>query len=408
MTKFVNAGMLAIGFGLAVCMSHAAAGEAPETVDELVDMLTSGDGWTVDSPHGYEIIGFEGYYGANSDWSVEAAFDGDLSNYAHSPDGGPMLWAGLDLGEDAAKRITGIRYAPREGYEERGVGATIYGANDFDPEAFDPTPNDDPNRGDAVPLMTIEEPQPGGEWTTFDIDHEGTFRYVFYEADPDVDENLHIDLAGIEFHGASEDEDEGEWLEVTAEFAQEDNLRMEARNHAAAFGPEAVAPVAALFDHENRDVYIAAKWSLRNIVHESARPEASEAEQGAMAEALAELLDADQSERVVREALYLLGLCGSEAQVPAIAEWLTHPTLVDEACAALVRIPGEAGLTAMADAVEEAEGDVAVSLIYAIAMEEAPAAREHLEELAESDDETIAETAAQALSMRDVRVDYEG
>ena len=412
MTKFVNAGMLAIGFGLAVCMSHAAAGEAPETVDELVDMLTSGDGWTVDSPHGYEIIGFEGYYGANSDWSVEAAFDGDLSNYAHSPDGGPMLWAGLDLGEDAAKRITGIRYAPREGYEERGVGATIYGANDFDPEAFDPTPNDDPNRGDAVPLMTIEEPQPGGEWTTFDIDHEGTFRYVFYEADPDVDENLHIDLAGIEFYGASEDQEEGEWLEVTATFVEDANLRMEAREHAAKFGPEAVVPVAALFDHEDRDVYIAAKWSLRNIVHESARPREDEAEQEAaqqaMAEALAELLDADHSERVVREALHLIGLCGSEAQVPAIAAWLADPAFVDEACAALLRIPGEAGLHAMMDAVEDAEGSAAVSLIHAIAQHEAPAARERLEQLAESDDETVAGEAVRALSIRDLRVDYEG
>ncbi|MFP4173924.1 MAG: hypothetical protein ACLFV4_13545, partial [Candidatus Hydrogenedentota bacterium] len=401
MTKLMNAGVLALGFSLAVCMSQA-AGEAPETVDELVDMLTSGDGWNVDSPHGYEIIGFDGYYEANPDWSVEAAFDGDLGNFAHSPDGGPLLWAGLDLGEGEAKRITGIRYAPREGYEERGVGATIYGANDFDPGAFDPTPNGDPNRGDAVPLMTIEEEQPGGEWTSFDIDHEGTFRYVFYEADPEVDDSLHIDLAGIEFYGASEDQEEGEWLEVTTEFAEEANQRMEAREHAHKFGPEAVAPVAALFDHENRDVYIAAKWSLRNIVHESARPREDEAEQEAaqqaMADALAELLEDDPSDRVAREALYLLGLCASEEHVPAIAEWLTEPTFVDEACDALLRIPGEAGLAAMLDAVEDAEGGVAVSLIHAIAMEEAPAARERLEELAESDDETIAEAAAHALS----------
>lgn len=408
MTNVMNVGVLALGFSLAVCMGQAAVGEAPETVDELVEMLTSGDGWNVDSPHGYEIIGFDGYYGANPDWSVEAAFDGDLNNFAHSPDGGPLLWAGLDLGEGEAKRITGIRYAPREGYEERGVGATIYGANEFDPEAFDPTPNGDPNRGDAVPLMTIEEPQPGGEWTTFDIDHEGTFRYVFYEADPDVDDNLHIDLAGIEFRGASEDQEEGEWLEVTAEFAADADLRLEAREHAAKFGPEAVAPVAALFDHENRDVYIAAKWSLRNIVHESARPHNDEAARDAMAEALVELLEDDPSDRVAREALYLLGLCASEDHVPAIAEWLTEPVFVDEACDALIRIPGDAGLAAMLDAVEDAEGDVAVSLIHAIAMEEAPAARERLEELAESDDETIAEAAAHALSMRDVRVDHEG
>ncbi len=414
MTNSLHTLLAVIGFGLAACAGQGVMADTPETVEDLVAMLSSGTGhhWEVDSPHGYRIIGFEGYWSNNPDWSVEAAFDGDLGNFAHPPSGGPLLWVGLDLGDGEAKRITGIRYAPRQGYEERGVGATIHGANDFDPEAFDPTPNDDPNRGDAVPLMTIEEPQPGGEWTSFDIDHEGTFRYVFYEADPAVDDSLHIDLAGIEFYGASEDQEEGEWLEVTATFVEDANQRMEAREHAANFGPEAVAPVAALFDHEDRDVYIAAMWSLRNIVHESARPREDEAEQEAaqqaMAEALSELLDADQSERVVREALYLIGLCGNEAQVPAIAEWLPHPALGDEACAALLRIPGEAGLHAMLDAVEDAEDDTAVSLIHAIAQHDAPAARERLEELAEHDDETIAGAAARALSIRDLRVDYEG
>ena len=185
-------------------------------------------------------------------------------------------------------------------------------------------------------------------------------------------------------------------------------VRLEARNHAADFGPEAVGPVTGLFDHDNRNVYIAAKWSLRNMAHHSARPDAEEAEQAAMAEALAELLDEDQPERVVHEALYLLGLCGTADQVPAIAEWLNDPATVDAAAAALIRIPGDAGLEAMLDAVEDAEGDVAVSLIHAIAQEEGAAARDRLEELAESDDDTIAEAAAKALSIRDLRVDYEG
>ena len=185
-------------------------------------------------------------------------------------------------------------------------------------------------------------------------------------------------------------------------------VRLEARNNAAEFGPEAVEPVTALFDHDDRNVYIAAKWSLRNMVHHSARPDADEADQAAMAEALAGLLDEDQPERVVHEALYLLGLCGTEDQVPAIAEWLNDSATVDAAAAALVRIPGDAGLEAMLDAVDGAEGDVAVSLIHAIAQEEGAAARDRLEALAESDDDTIAGAATKALSIRDLRVDYEG
>lgn len=197
--------------------------------------------------------------------------------------------------------------------------------------------------------------------------------------------------------------------ELVEMLASEDGEeRLEARNHAANFGPEAVGPVTALFDDDNRNVYIAAKWSLRNMVHHSARPEADEAERAAMAEALAELLDEDQPERVVREAFYLVGLCGSEEQVPAIAEWLNDPDTVNHAAAALIRIPGEAGLEALLDAVDDAEGDVAVSLIHAIAQEEESAARERLEALADSDDDTIAEAATKALSIRDLRVDYEG
>ena len=188
--------------------------------------------------------------------------------------------------------------------------------------------------------------------------------------------------------------------------------RLSARNHAANFGPEAVEPLAALFDDEDRNTYLAAKWSLRSIVHESARPREDEAEheaaRRAMAQALEDLLDTEPSDRVLREALYLLGLCGGGENVPAIAAWLGDPETVDHASAALVRIPGDAALGALLDALNAAEGDAAVALIHAIAQKEEAAARERLEALADSDDEMLAEAAAKALSIRKLRVDYEG
>ncbi len=190
------------------------------------------------------------------------------------------------------------------------------------------------------------------------------------------------------------------------------DARLAARNHAAEFGPEAVEPLAALFDDEDRNTYVAAKWTLRTIVHESARPREDEAEQdaarSAMAQTLEGLLDEDSPDRVLYEAFYLLGLCGGEENAPAIAAWLDDPDTVDHAAAALVRIPGDAALDALLSALDDADGDVAVSLIHAIAQREEQEARERLEAVAASDDERLAEAAAEALSIRDLRVDYEG
>ena len=50
-------------------------------------------------------------------------------------------------------------------------------------------------------LLTLEEEQTAGEWTTFNINHEDGFRYVFYEGPEDE----HTDISGIEFYGESID-----------------------------------------------------------------------------------------------------------------------------------------------------------------------------------------------------------
>ncbi len=200
-TRIFGAWGAALGLGAAACMSAVAQPERGEWLEVSATFDGDTETWSVDSPDGYTIIGFDGSWDGNLDWTPEAAFDGDFGNFAHTPDGS-LLWVGLDLGPDTQKEITGIRIAPRDGFEERAVGATIYGANVFNPDLYDPTPGSDfDDRGDAVPLLTIEEAPPSGEWTTFDIDHAEGFRFVFYEASPDVHDSFHTDLAGIEFYG---------------------------------------------------------------------------------------------------------------------------------------------------------------------------------------------------------------
>ena len=196
-----GAAMAAAGLATGLCLAWSADAQ-PQRGEWLEVTANYVDGeWEVDSPEGYTIIGFDGFWAANDDWSREAAFDGDFGNFAHTPDGS-LLWVGLDLGEGRQKEITGIRMSPRDGFANRAVGATIYGANEFDADAYDPTPGSgSDDRGDAVALVTIEaEPTPG-EWNTFDIDEARSFRYVFYEASADVHDNHHTDLAVIEFYG---------------------------------------------------------------------------------------------------------------------------------------------------------------------------------------------------------------
>ena len=177
---------LALGFGAGLCLN---AGAQPDQ-GEWLEVVTSYDGdaetWTVESPEGYEIIGTDGSWDDNPAVTIEAAFDGDFDTFFDSPGG--QAWLGLDLGEGAEYQITGIRYSPRDGFAGRGVGATIQGANQAD-------------FSDAVVLLTIEEEQSPGEWTTFNINHEEGFRYVFYEGPDDE----HTDIAAIEFYGLAID-----------------------------------------------------------------------------------------------------------------------------------------------------------------------------------------------------------
>ncbi len=175
----------AAGLSVAFALGMAFGAGAQPDEGEWLEVVTTfaDDTWSVDSPEGFEIIGTDSSWGDSPANYIQAAFDQDFETFFDAPTGDPA-WLGLDLGPGLGRRITGIRYAPRDGHEDRGVGATIQGANEAD-------------LGDAEVLLTLEEEQSSGEWSTFNIDHDDYFRYVFYEGPDDA----HTDISGIEFYG---------------------------------------------------------------------------------------------------------------------------------------------------------------------------------------------------------------
>lgn len=71
--------------------------------------------------------------GTDGSWSQSGAdkykaFDDSTNSYFDPPSGD--AWAGLDLGSEVSAVITGVKYAPREGFASRMAGQKIQGSND--------------------------------------------------------------------------------------------------------------------------------------------------------------------------------------------------------------------------------------------------------------------------------------
>lgn len=138
-----------------------------------------------------ELFGHSGSWGDNPETQISAAVDGDVTTFVDGP--GPEGWVGYDFGAGNKATLKSVKYAPRDGWGWRMVGAEIRGSND-------PAVLTDPNATYTTLYKITEEP-PSGELTTADVaaqegyDFEG-YRFIYFYT-PDGYGNI----AELEFTG---------------------------------------------------------------------------------------------------------------------------------------------------------------------------------------------------------------
>ena len=139
------------------------------------------------------------------------------------------------------------------------------------------------------------------------------------------------------------------------------NKRMEAWCAAGELGAAAVAPLADLTQHEDREVARAAERGLWTVVRHGGRPDAGE-ERAAIVAALLPLLAEGQPDSLRREAVWMVSEIGGDDAVPSLAILLESPALREDARMALERIPGDASVAAIQSALESADDVFKASL----------------------------------------------
>jgi hypothetical protein len=123
-------------------------------------------------------------YADNAYYAGASAFDGSGATFFAGKEGVPFVFVGRDLGQ--ARRITRVRYLPRDGFTGRMTGGRIRGANS-------------PDLSDAVTLHTIAINPPQGVWQDVELPASaGTFRYVFFTTPYEGNGNV----AELEFYGS--------------------------------------------------------------------------------------------------------------------------------------------------------------------------------------------------------------
>jgi hypothetical protein len=132
-----------------------------------------------------------------------------------------------------------------------------------------------------------------------------------------------------------------------------DKIRAEGWLNAAKVGAAAVKPLAAVTTSGDSDLEVAraAKRALWQIVHDFGRIDAED-QRKAILEELQALLTDDWPDAFRRDVLWMLSEIGDDSSVEPIAAVLKSRELLDDARCALQRIPGQASLKALNDALE--------------------------------------------------------
>jgi hypothetical protein len=139
---------------------------------------------------------------------------------------------------------------------------------------------------------------------------------------------------------------------------KDDKVRAEAWLRAGKVGAAAVKPLAAVMTAGDVDLEVsrAAKRALWQIVRYVGRPGGEAECKTVLPELLALLADA-WPDALRREILWMLSEIGGDASAAAVAPLLTNAELQDDARCALQRIPGEASLTALKNALSKVADD---------------------------------------------------
>ena len=129
-------------------------------------------------------------------------------------------------------------------------------------------------------------------------------------------------------------------------------VRAEAWKAAGPLGAPAVMPLAKLAESSEPGISKAALAAIETITTHAGRSTA-EAEREAVAQAIADAVEAAGDDQLRRELLHLLGLAASDMQIPLLAGLLNDAAVGEDARIALERIPGAAATGALIQALQD-------------------------------------------------------
>jgi hypothetical protein len=148
-----------------------------------------------------------------------------------------------------------------------------------------------------------------------------------------------------------------------------DKVRAEGWLSAAKVGAAAIKPLAAVTTSGDSDLEVAraAKRALWQIVHDFGRIDAED-QRKAILDELQALLTDDWPDAFRRDVLWMLSEIGDDSSVVPIAAVLKSRELLDDARCALQRIPGQASLDALKDALESVPKGYKNDIAHALRM----------------------------------------
>jgi hypothetical protein len=142
-------------------------------------------------------------------------------------------------------------------------------------------------------------------------------------------------------------------------------VRTDAWLQAGPVGPAALKPLAEVVVQGELEVSRAARRAMWQIVRHAGRPR-TRAERRPVMRELLPLLGSQQPEQLRRDVLWMLSeIAGNRAVAPAAA-LLREPALREDARALLQRLPGEAAVAALKEALASAPDDFKPSIAHAL------------------------------------------